>query len=129
VADKDIRSSGVTEMERYEHRRKNVGAKAVVLHGYDATTDSYYPITAIDNGDGTYSASGVAKPTERYSIANIEDAGTYKYYGFEDRNGSWYIMRKTVSTGAYDYTAGTSNYTSGWSGRVGASYQSYSATF
>ncbi len=55
MTDKDYKNSGVPEMARYEHRRKNVGAKAVVLYGYDANTDSYFPITAVDNGDGTYS--------------------------------------------------------------------------
>lgn len=55
MADKDTSNSNVPEMQRYEHRRKNVGAKAVVVHGYDANTDSYFPITAVNNGDGTYS--------------------------------------------------------------------------
>ena len=55
MAEQDFRNDHTEEITRKEHTRKNVGAKRVVLHGYDANTDTYYPITAIDNGDGTYS--------------------------------------------------------------------------
>ncbi len=42
-------------IDKEEHRYKNVGAKAVILHGYDPVTDSYYPINVSANADGTYS--------------------------------------------------------------------------
>ena len=38
-----------------EHRSKNVHVKGVLEHGYIPGSDQYVPITAIDNGDGTYS--------------------------------------------------------------------------
>lgn len=55
MADVDFKNSHSEEITRYEHRRKNVGAKAVTVHGYDAGTDSYFPITVVANSDGTYS--------------------------------------------------------------------------
>lgn len=46
-----------------EHRSKNVSAKATVDHGYLPGTDQYVPITAVDNGDGTYSMKTTASLT------------------------------------------------------------------
>lgn len=57
MAEADISNSHNEEIVRYEHSRKNVGVKRSVIYGYDADTDNYYPITATDNGDGTYSIS------------------------------------------------------------------------
>jgi hypothetical protein len=70
------------------------------------------------------SAGGVT-----YGISNIEETGTYKYYGFEDASGNWYIMRKTLATNAYLYSAGSSNYSTNWTNRASLSYTSYSTAF
>ena len=72
---------------------------------------------------------GGGSPTGKYGISNIEDAGTYKYFGFEDKDGNWYIMRKTVATNVYEYVSGASNYVAGWAGRVGQTYTAFSGAF
>jgi hypothetical protein len=71
----------------------------------------------------------LGKPTDAYAISNIEDAGTYKYFGFEDKDGGWYIMRKTVATNIFLYVKGTSAYSTGWTNRASHSYASYESTF
>lgn len=63
MADKDFKDSGLPEMNRYEHDRKNVGAKKVSLLGYLPGTDELVRITAVDNGDGTYSLKTAATVT------------------------------------------------------------------
>lgn len=111
MADKDTSNSNVPEMQRYEHRRKNVGAKAVVVHGYDANTDSYFPITATDNGDGTYSIKTSTSAIAAYSWQATSDDGTYKYFFFEDASLNYYIMRKHKTNKVATYTKGTGGYT------------------
>ncbi len=69
------------------------------------------------------------KPTDKYAISNTESGATYKYYGFEDKDGNWYILRKTIATNVYLYTAGASNYATGWTDRATHTYQSYEDTF
>lgn len=122
-----------------EHRSKNVNAKAVVAHGYIPGTDQYVPITAVDNGDGTYSLStptstgSAAKPTDAYSIQAISETATYKYFYFEDSSANWYILRKTLATSVFDYAKGTggyaSVYTNATSDPSGGSFASYGVTF
>lgn len=72
---------------------------------------------------------GLLSPTKNYGISNTEDTGTYKYYGFEDKDGNWYILRKTIATNTYLYTAGSSDYNTGWTNRASHSYDSFAATF
>lgn len=62
-------------------------------------------------------------------ISNSEETGTYKYYGFEDSSGNWYILRKTLATNVYLYSAGTSSYSTGWTDRATLTYNSAAATF
>lgn len=71
----------------------------------------------------------IGKPTDAYAISNTEDAGTYKYFGFENKDGAWYILRKTVATNIYLYTYGASGYATGWTNRASHSYDTYENTF
>jgi len=71
----------------------------------------------------------LGKPTDAYAISNTEDAGTYKYFGFENKDGAWYILRKTVATNIYLYTYGASAYATGWTNRASHSYDTYENTF
>lgn len=71
----------------------------------------------------------IGKPTDAYGISNTEDAGTYKYFGFEDKDGGWYIMRKTVATNIYLYVKGASAYSTAWTNRASQTYSSFESTF
>ncbi len=76
----------------------------------------------------TGSSSG-GKATDAYAISNEEDTGTYEYYGFEDADGNWYILRITSATGIYLYAAGSSAYSTAWTNRASQTYASYGSTF
>lgn len=83
----------------------------------------------IANPGGGGGGGGSAKPTDAYGINNTEDTGTYKYFGFEDSSGAWYIMRKTIATNTYQYAKGASNYLTAWTNRASQTYDTYGGTF
>ena len=60
--------------------------------------------------DGTLIA--VPSPTELYRIADVDDAGAIKYYGFVDVNGGWYILKEDTSGAidTYRYIKGDTDY-------------------
>ena len=93
-----------------------------------ATNSAGIPVPIQLDSSGNLPIAG-GKPTDAYSISNSEDTGTYKYFGFEDKNGNWYILRKTIATNVYLYTANTSDYSTGWTNRATQTYASYATTF
>ncbi|MFA6142508.1 MAG: hypothetical protein WC738_04345 [Candidatus Omnitrophota bacterium] len=54
---------------------------------------------------------------------------TKKYYGYLNRDGEWYIMRRDLTAKTYRYFAGSSNFTDGWSGREAYDYGTYEEIF
>lgn len=68
-------------------------------------------------------------PTLGYGIMNIEETATYKYFGFENKDGGWYIMRKTLATNEFLYIAGSSNYGTAWTDRDTHTYIAFSGAF
>lgn len=71
MPDPDFRNDHTEELNRKEHRRKNVAAKAVIPHGYDSATDSYLPVGVVTNPDGSYSL-----PTGSANLKVKIDKGT-----------------------------------------------------
>lgn len=128
-----ITSENNRALNQDEHN-EDAHAKRVIIRGQNPTDGNFYNIGVTDNGDGTFSlktsSSGSGgKATDAYAISNIEDTGTYKYFGFEDAGGAWYIMRKTISTSTFEYVKGASNYSTAWTNRASQSYGSYGSTF
>jgi hypothetical protein len=74
----------------------------------------------IFNADG----SQVSFPIlDGYAASDTDESdGTYNYYGFLKADGSWYIMQTTKTQTAIRYFAGTSDYTTSWTGKAGLSY-------
>ena len=66
-----------------------------------------------------------------YKISNIDADGTPNFYGFERKDGAWYILKETLAAGAdvYEYLAGTSDLATSWGTRVANSYDTFSNTF
>lgn len=61
-------------------------------------------------------------PLGRYIVADEEETATYAYTGFEGADGGWYIMRETLASGSYRYSAGTSAYSTAWTNRASQTY-------
>ena len=68
---------------------------------------------------------------DKYNICNKDDDGTPNYYGFQSADGSWIIMRWTVSAGAdlFEYDSGTSDYATAWTGRALLTYKAWGDEF
>lgn len=123
MSDVDFRDSNVPEMTRYEHRRKNLGAKAVVNHGYDPTSDSYFPAGIVQNPDGTYSlkvSPGVNKIKVDKGTTNIVYVGIAAR-GSATSSSVWQITKidKTVTNQVTITSTGT---TAIWDNRATETY-------
>jgi hypothetical protein len=70
-------------------------------------------------------------PLTPYKITDKDDDASPNYFGFTKKDGSWYIMKETVSAGAdtYRYVAGTEDYTTNWTNRASLSYDYFYTTF
>lgn len=54
---------------------------------------------------------------------------TTYYFGFVDRDGRWYIMRRSTSLGQFRFIAGESSYTTAWINRTTLTYDYYYNAF
>ncbi|CAN5349583.1 hypothetical protein BH10PAT1_BH10PAT1_0970 [soil metagenome] len=67
------------------------------------------------------------QPTDGYRISDLDDADP-SYYGFINKDGSWFIQKET-SSGSYRYTKGGSGYSTNWTNRAGLSYDYFENIF
>lgn len=73
------------------------------------------------------SSTTYSKPTDAYSLSNIDDSTSTEYYGYEAADGSWYI--KKLASDAFTFVKGSSDYATAWTNRASQTYASYGATF
>lgn len=75
---------------------------------------------------------------EDYKISDrATDTGDsdVQYIGYVNRKGEWYILKEDRSPATanvdreYRFWSGSSNYTAGWAGREGYSYERYDVHF
>ncbi len=65
-----------------------------------------------------------------YSDDKVDSVdSTISYYGFLNKYGEWYIMRKDETNGTGRYYKGDSGYSSAWSARESASYDYFDEIF
>ena len=83
---------------------------------------------AIKNSSGTLIDPSEKHPTDGYNITEIDDSGIDTYYGYLNKDGAWYIQ-KEITTGAYRYTKGTSDFTTNWIGKTGLTYDYFNVIF
>lgn len=86
---------------------------------------------AIKNSSGTTIDPAEKKPTDGYNITEIDDSGADTYYGFVNKDGAWFIQ-KELSSGAYRYTKGNSDFTNistGWPNRTNLTYDYFNLVF
>ena len=65
--------------------------------------------------------------SKKFMICNKDDDASPNYYGFEAADGSYFILKETVSAGAdtYQYDRGASGYSTAWTNRTSGSYQNW----
>ena len=64
-------------------------------------------------------------PTSAYSISDLDDTSSPKYYGYLKSDGGWYILKLTGTEARY--VKGASGYN--WSNRASETYDTFSNTF
>lgn len=65
---------------------------------------------------------------EEYGISDIDaDATEPFYYGFQHRDGRWFIMAQ--ENGEFRYARGNEDYETNWTGRGDLTYSYYSDSF
>ena len=57
------------------------------------------------------------------SINNMDEGGSYDYYGYSRSEGSWVIMRKNSAGTELTYAVGGSDYSTAWTARASQSYK------
>jgi hypothetical protein len=65
--------------------------------------------------------------TASYSISDIDESGTTKYYGYLNENGKWYIMEVTGTT--VRYASGISLFSTNWANRIALTYGTFDNVF
>lgn len=96
--------------------------------------DTHINATAGGNLKVSVEEMSEVNPVEGYAINHVDDDGNNanpNYYGFENKDGAWYIMKedKSANPSVYTYSAGTSDYATAWTGRAGQSYAIFGTTF
>ena len=90
--------------------------------------NSLYRLQVDASGNLKTSSTGGSSATV-WGINNKEATATYKYFGFQDASGNWYIMRKTIATNIFEYVAGASAYATAWTNRASQTYTDYATAF
>lgn len=65
----------------------------------------------------------------RFTISDIDDAANPKYYGYIDKEGSWYIMEENTTNKSFRYAVGDTDYPTNWTARAGLTYDYYNNVF
>jgi len=82
---------------------------------------------AIKNTQGVAIDPAEKKPTDGYSITEIDDSGTDAYYGFVNKDGGWFILKD--SNGIYRYAKGSSSFSVSWAIRASLTYDYFNVVF
>lgn len=79
----------------------------------DGETAAPMEINDADGGVVVHDANGIL--TKKFAIADIAANATYKFYGKIAADGTWMVLRKTISTKTYDFYFGVdpNDYTHG----------------
>ena len=85
-------------------------------------------VVSVGGGGGTRK-EGLDDLTRAYNIADKDDVGATKYFGFTGRTGNWYILRENTTNQTYRYVKGSSGYTTNWTGRAALSFDYYNEVF
>lgn len=86
---------------------------------------------AVKNLAGVQIDPAEKKPTDGYNITEVDDSGVDVYYGFVNKDGAWFIQ-KELSSGAYRYVKGASDFTNattGWPNRTSLTYDYFNVIF
>lgn len=109
----------LNQLSEDEHRKKNVAAKAVVIHGYNASLDEYIPIEVDSEGSQVVA---YATRIDDTTTANVTYFG-FAPVGTATSAASWQIYKIDETSGAVKTWAdGDANFNNVWDNRASLSY-------
>ena len=76
--------------------------------------------------------SNPLNPIEGYQTSDMDmNPGSTSYYGFQNKEGAYYIMRAIVSGAVtnYTYSKGSSGYDAAWTARTTQTYNRFADEF
>lgn len=73
-------------------------------------------------------ATASPSPTEGYTISEI-DEGTVGYFGFINKEGGWFIMKRDTDSGSFRYAKGKSDFPGNWKNRENLKYDYFHNVF
>lgn len=76
---------------------------------------------------GKTSAASLS-PTDGYTISEI-DEGIVGYFGFINKDGEWFIMKRDTDNGTFRYTKGKSDFPGNWKMRENLKYDYFHNVF
>ncbi len=85
--------------------------------------------TTVISGGSSTASSAVSDPVTGYKVADTDESGTVKYYGFINKAGAWYVMKNDTTTNTFRFSKGSSNYPTGWTGRAALTYDYFNIIF
>lgn len=65
----------------------------------------------------------------QYQLDDYDVSGNPIYVGYQDKYGNYMIKRVNTTTGAVDYTKGSTAYSTAWTNRASESYSDYATTW
>ena len=70
-----------------------------------------------------------ASPLSEYEFRRLDDSGNPQYFGYENKDGDWYIMRLSNNNLAEYYKSSTSDIDTEWANKSGFTYQAFRTVF
>lgn len=65
--------------------------------------------------------AAAASPTDGYTISETDDS-IVGYYGFINKEGAWFIMKRDQDSGSFRYVKGASDFPKNWKNRENLKY-------
>ena len=94
-----------------------------LIYGRSINTSSLLGLPPANQNEETNSS---ASPTSGYNITQIDDSNySATYYGFVNKDKSWFIMKENLQDSSYRYARGNSDFESNWNNRENLKYDYY----
>lgn len=83
---------------------------------------------AIEDTAGNKIDPAQSQPMDGFRISEIDD-NLISFYGYTDKDGSWYVLRIDTDTGSFRYARGDSNFPGNWNNRENLNYDYFNNVF
>lgn len=83
---------------------------------------------SVGNPPAGKTSPATVSPTEGYTISEIDD-NIVGYYGFVNKEGAWFIMKRDTNSGSFRYAKGGSDFPANWKKRQDLKYDYFHNVF